>query len=153
MTITDKSRWKFFCWIRVVDVTRVVAATPAPPPVEAGPLPTEAPGAGVQKLTFGYTVFGPGGEPPKHQTQPKPLPALSRGQQAVSAEPTGAWAAVNGFCGRDGETTAFDYGPAFLDESDAKDWIALNPDGRKWDSESSNRMLMSFTFKPSGGQQ
>jgi hypothetical protein len=148
MTITDKSRWKYFCWIRVVDLTANVTETPPPPPVPAGRLPTQAPWyQAPQQLAFGYKTEGKPGEPPvvpnNNQSNQQGLP------KSVSADATGHWAAVNGFHGRDGALTAFDYGPAFQDEDEAIRWIAN--DGRQWDQESLNRFLISFTCQPSGG--
>jgi hypothetical protein len=139
-----KSPWQFYCWIRVVDVTAVVRHAPPPPPVSPGPLPSQAPfpSQNFERTVRGPVTWGGPGHPPNQVVPPN--------GQSVSAEPTGVWAAVNGFHGRDGELTAFDYGPAFLDEEKAIDWIANKEEGRIWDRESLNRFLMSFTFSPSG---
>jgi hypothetical protein len=150
----DRCQWKYFCWVRVVDVTKPVRRTPAPPPVPAGPLPSPAPLASnlppTETWRTGYRqVMGPGGHPPAVSPNASgPVGKPSSNQQ--SCDPTAVWSAVDGFHGREGELTAFDHGPAFSDEFHAKDWIANDPDGQQWDKESLNRFLMSFTFTPSG---
>jgi hypothetical protein len=116
---------KYFCWVRVVSVSSLVTKSPA---IRIDP--------GERGLL--HWDLRPRGVVAELPTPGKEL---------------GVWSAADGFFGRDGADTAFDYGPAFLSRLDAMNWIADHPRGRQWDGESLNRFLMEFIYFPGGNKE
>jgi hypothetical protein len=107
--------YEYCCWVRVVDVA--VCATRRPV--------TRFPRQG---MTLAWDV------PNRKITT----------VQAKTGAPDGVWSATDGVFGREDADTAFDFGPAFLDETAALNWLATHPDGIRWDKESLNRFLIKF---------
>jgi hypothetical protein len=135
---------KFFCWVRVVDVTQLVSPTPPPPPLRTVPQISED-----QAPFVDYSYVSP-------QSWIVPVPSLvasslsANGAQRQSGSSVGAgeWSVVESVYGRDGTETSFDIGPAFGSAEEAKKWLAEEAKGRQWDRESLNRFLISFTYTP-----
>jgi hypothetical protein len=146
---------QFFCWIRLVDLSSKITPTPAPPPTKhpiTAPAPPP-PNALSLSAAAGDIESSPT-PPPVHSAFVAPLqktfgsPTPPPIHQANAQGPVGAWSASQSMWGRDGADTAFDYGPAFLDEEAAMSWLADTKLGKRWDSESLNRFLMTFTYYP-----
>jgi hypothetical protein len=145
MVNAKKPGEKFFCWVRVVDVTQLVSPTPPPPPLKTEPRRTKD-----QPPFVDYSLVSP-------QSWKVPFPQVisasllsANGALKKSGLPvgTGEWSVVESVYGRDGEDTSFDIGPAFDSADLAKAWLAVNPKGQQWDREALNRFLICFTYIP-----
>ena len=113
----ETEKLTYFCWVRVVDV--LSPTTPAP----------------VKKFKVESLLA--------HWDRPKrPI----RAEAEKPGEPIGVWSVPDGHFGREAANTAFDFGPAFLDEAAATNWIASDPAGQRWDKESLNRFLLQFSL-------
>jgi hypothetical protein len=139
---------KFFCWVRVVDFTKLVTPTPPPPPLRTS---VRAPDGELTAEDYKYIVPLSWGTPPPVSVPaaaPLHLTGNLRSKGAVQRQIAGEWSTVEGIHGRDGAATTFDFGPSFSDATEAKKWIAEKPEGQRWDSEALNRFLLCFTYFP-----
>jgi hypothetical protein len=129
---------EYFCWVRMVRLSDRVTTSPV---TRVDPDSPEGKSGDVHGLHWDLRARG----------------VVSRAHvvasgQPASNDPVGVWSASRGLEGRDGADTAFDLGPAFSTESAALGWLANSVSGRRWDSESINRILMRFVHYagPSG---
>ena len=116
----EDPRPTYFCWVRVVDISSMTTPAPVyhfPPSKQDG------------RAHFRHW------DVPNQQITSK---------VAKKSEPTGVWSVVDGFFGRASADTAFDFGPAFVEEGAAINWIAGTHEGQRWDKESLNRFLFRF---------
>ena len=111
----------YFCWVRVVDIERM--ATRAT--VDEWKPPERPPGR--------LGIY--------HWNLPN---RLITSKTAKTGQPVGVWTVAAGYFGRDAADTAFDYGPAFVDQPSAVDWLVNDPEGQRWDQEARNRFLIQL---------
>jgi hypothetical protein len=146
MVNAKKSEEKFFCWVRVFDVTQLVSPTPPPPPVKTVPRRTKD-----QPPFVDYSLVSPQSwKVPFPQAISASLIASAALKQSGPPAGIGEWSVVESVYGRDGTKTSFDIGPAFVSADDAKKWLAEKPEGQQWDREALNRFLICFTYFPEG---
>jgi PAP2 superfamily len=121
----------YYCWVRVVSLSDQVTTSPV---TRVDPNSPEDRRGDFHYLHWDLRARG--------VVPSKPL----------EQKTLGVWSAPRGLEGRDGADTAFDFGPAFVSEPDALDWLANTVPGRRWEAESINRLLLRFTHYagPSG---